>query len=56
MENPEERDPLADDIDPADALPAEDEDEIDLDDLDAPDDLDPVEEPDPDQLAGEDGR
>ena len=54
MEHLEERDPLADDIEPADALPAEDEDQIHLDDLDPPSDLDPVEEPDPEQLPGED--
>jgi hypothetical protein len=39
--NSEGHDPLSDDVDPSVALPEEDDELIDLEDFDAPEDLDP---------------
>ena len=48
-----ERDPAADEFDPGDPLPGEDEEPLDLEDVEPPEDLDEVEPLDEDELHGE---
>jgi hypothetical protein len=48
-----ERDPQADEVDPADPLPGEDEEPLDLEDIERPENLDEVEPVEEDDLHGE---